>query len=1349
MIVKDEHDNLARCLESIEGFADEIVVYDTGSSDDTVAIARAAGAEVYRGYWDDDFGRARNDALEHCRGQWIVWVDADESLVCDDRASVRERLRNLTSEIEGYIVLIENLNRNEAAVSFTHPACRLFRRAYGNWSGHLHEIIVPRAGTSELARERETEVTISHRGYLQTAIAGRSKGQRNVRTAFGDLAGGSDLEWAFRLTSLGRSYAVLGQLPEAIEHCRRASYLTEDPSTARLALRSLVDCLLAQDDTDEALKELARLRAIPGSQEIADILEGRIRQARGEWDEALACFSRISEMVDEDGFAYSHATVAAPTAEILAELERFDEAVNVLLESIKTSGGVDLHIGTLIDWIKTAGRDPAEIYEALGSEHVKAFVPQLLQLKPDVADWVIESWLHQDPGSRLLLAAGSKVARRLEISRQLVWSARLRDAGLAASCPLVAAASDDQMLRRDRVLAAAAAATMWGDPRGRQALGAAMLTTTSARDARVGNSEMLSDDDGSVDENFVNVEIAGATIDLADPGDADPGNDGPGDDGPGDDSPVDDSPVDDSTLVAEVSAINVDLGRTARALAASRSSTLDGVSSWSRRLADVRTGRKVLVVDRYPCGPRTLGLVAVLARAGHQVTLVQPLPAAASIALLAPIAVEVRGWHEELPEAETWKRGCGAVLAWTTAERPFDTVVVRASAKAMVSRVRSLLPHATIVIDPEGRSGNHGDDEDVDVDDRAASSAARAGTLAGPVNAGPLDVLPRRPSVPLEDRAGICILGSLRNCSSAVVNRLVDDLAPKLIAACDRASIALCVDDPEHKLATSMPRALNPGLLADPSPWIACARAVLVVGGVDLDHHLAAANRYGTPALVVPEDETRTAEVTAALAALATDDSIWQQIAPVPEVPPVAANVTGVAELGQPDASSLVLAPLVPIATLSPLGQLAPQATLTPIIAVPIVAASGVPSGAMDVAISDPLAYLPAPTARIRDSRVVQHHARPTVRLVGGIFGLDSLSQVNREIATHLAHRRPAIDVSVVTRDFEKPTRDVARALEGIDVTVVDPRRRHELPAVDIEIRHQWPPDFEPVDGRLVLIQPWEFGGIPAEWIAPLRDVVDELWVPTSWVKQCAQRSGVDGDKVFVVPNGVDTSRFRPEGRPYPLATTKSTKFLFVGGLIERKGVDALLESYLSEFSAADDVCLVIKPFGSDTVYRTSTLEREIRQAASGSGADIEIVDGDLSFDDMAALYRSCDALVHPYRGEGFGLPIAEAMASGLPVIVSDGGACLDFCDERNAWLVGAREVPIASGEWVPTSVGTWWLEPDRGDIASSMRAVAEDPETAKIKGAVGRQRIMDRFTWDLVAEQIAERLSILHEEQR
>src|SRR5882724_11685213 len=80
-IARNEEKNLPRALASVRGIADEVIVADTGSTDRTVEIAKESGAIVCHFPWCDDFSAARNFAISHARGDWILWMDADEELL--------------------------------------------------------------------------------------------------------------------------------------------------------------------------------------------------------------------------------------------------------------------------------------------------------------------------------------------------------------------------------------------------------------------------------------------------------------------------------------------------------------------------------------------------------------------------------------------------------------------------------------------------------------------------------------------------------------------------------------------------------------------------------------------------------------------------------------------------------------------------------------------------------------------------------------------------------------------------------------------------------------------------------------------------------------------------------------------------------------------------------------------------------------------------------------------------------------------------------------------------------------------------------------------------------------------
>jgi glycosyltransferase involved in cell wall biosynthesis/tetratricopeptide (TPR) repeat protein len=297
----------------------------------------------------------------------------------------------------------------------------------------------------------------------------------------------------------------------------------------------------------------------------------------------------------------------------------------------------------------------------------------------------------------------------------------------------------------------------------------------------------------------------------------------------------------------------------------------------------------------------------------------------------------------------------------------------------------------------------------------------------------------------------------------------------------------------------------------------------------------------------------------------------------------------------------------------------------------------------------------------------------------------------------------------------------------------------------DVTVRHQWPPDFSrPEHGALVLFQPWEFGSVPAAWVEPMNDAVDEIWVPSEYVRDCYVRSGVSPEKVVVVPLGVDPIRYSPNTPPTELGVSQTFKFLFVGGMLPRKGADLLLDVYLSTFGPDDDVCLVIKDFGVATHYRGQGLGARALQLQNDAGlAPLHYIGHDLTPAALAGLYTACDCLVHPYRGEGYGLPVVEAMASGLPVIVPRHGACLDYCSDDTALLVDASET--TQRDWQVGGLATagppFWAEIDPQAMAAAMRQVVDRPADARALGRRAAAHVASQHSWDLAVATAGERL--------
>jgi glycosyltransferase involved in cell wall biosynthesis len=287
------------------------------------------------------------------------------------------------------------------------------------------------------------------------------------------------------------------------------------------------------------------------------------------------------------------------------------------------------------------------------------------------------------------------------------------------------------------------------------------------------------------------------------------------------------------------------------------------------------------------------------------------------------------------------------------------------------------------------------------------------------------------------------------------------------------------------------------------------------------------------------------------------------------------------------------------------------------------------------------------------------------VAIVGASARLTAFASINRVWADEL--ERLGLDVHRVSS---------AAALDG---------------RFDRVIHHDYEDYFgdlrRPAADRFIAVRTWDFGPYPRRWAGVVRDVCDQLWVHSRWTAEQAVAGGVEVSKVEVVPHGVDTELFTPDGPRYrfeqgfPAGAPGRFVFLFVGAAIARKGVDILLQAYERAFDAGDAVSLVIKDHSRDVFYQGVGLGDRIEAFRARPGApDLLYLDDYLDAPRLAALYRRSDAAVFPFRAEGFALPILEAMACGTPPIVPRFGPCLDFCDDRTAFLVPARRIrlPVA-----------------------------------------------------------------------
>ncbi len=213
LIVKDEEKMLPDCLASLEAICDRVEICDTGSSDETIAIAQAAGASVIEQEWTNDFGAARNHVLEQCRdATYVLWIDADERLTCADPEQTRRYLATYAGEHPSFNIEITNLESDDSEL-YRFTAVRLFHGTETEFRGSLHEAVHRLDADAPLDGHRLDQISIDHHGYARSVVADKDKARRNL-----DIA-----EAQHELDGDGRS---------AIHLARSLSYADESPERA-------------------------------------------------------------------------------------------------------------------------------------------------------------------------------------------------------------------------------------------------------------------------------------------------------------------------------------------------------------------------------------------------------------------------------------------------------------------------------------------------------------------------------------------------------------------------------------------------------------------------------------------------------------------------------------------------------------------------------------------------------------------------------------------------------------------------------------------------------------------------------------------------------------------------------------------------------------------------------------------------------------------------------------------------------------------------------------------------------------------------------------------------------------
>lgn len=280
----------------------------------------------------------------------------------------------------------------------------------------------------------------------------------------------------------------------------------------------------------------------------------------------------------------------------------------------------------------------------------------------------------------------------------------------------------------------------------------------------------------------------------------------------------------------------------------------------------------------------------------------------------------------------------------------------------------------------------------------------------------------------------------------------------------------------------------------------------------------------------------------------------------------------------------------------------------------------------------------------------------------------------------------------------------------------------------DVHIRNTWPPATRDMVGRFnaYVCFAWEETEFPARLVERFNRDLDLVMVASTFVKRALVDSGVT-IPVEVVGEGADHAPKLAPSRSN--IAERRARLLHVSSGFPRKGVDCLIRAYRQSFTADDNVELVIKTFANPD----NAIPKLIAEpSASERSPAIRVIEASWSYPELLALYQTATALVAPSRGEGFGLPLAEAMALDVPVITTNFSGQVDFCRSDNCWLV---DYTLSASRAHVSASFSLWAEPDVAHLGRQMRAVLSEPGEASKKAARARTFVRNHLTWEKAAK--------------
>ncbi|WP_309272427.1 glycosyltransferase [Paenibacillus sp.] len=332
MIVKNEENCLERCLQSVQGIVDEIIIVDTGSIDKTKEIAKKYTDQVYDFKWIDDFSAARNFALDFASSEYILQLDADEVL--------HDTQKLLLQGLDKDFYYIRIKNDLGSGLYLSHQFIRLFKNSPDiRYKGALHEQV---PGDYEIERYGSLpSVEILHEGYKTHLVNSKQKAQRNLNILLREI---KEKPTAFNYYNLGMQYILERKYNDALKVLKKSYSLGSNFAFSQKVILDIMKCLQSLGQYHDAI--IIGEDAVKLYEDVPDYWYqmGLVYLEWGLLKDAERCYEKCLEIGEEsthklvqhyDGTGSYLAQ--AKLAEIRLVLDDRDEALQYILSAVKAS----------------------------------------------------------------------------------------------------------------------------------------------------------------------------------------------------------------------------------------------------------------------------------------------------------------------------------------------------------------------------------------------------------------------------------------------------------------------------------------------------------------------------------------------------------------------------------------------------------------------------------------------------------------------------------------------------------------------------------------------------------------------------------------------------------------------------------------------------------------------------------------------------------------------------------------------------------------------------------------------------------------------------------------------------